>query len=362
MSELPDDFAAADVLPPGFYEKVGPFLSFCGMGCLQFFSRPNDPLPQEITELTGLDLAGSRMITAINSNETLARQLLEEPELFYVHLLVGCLVLEGPLAAPVLRFLQQNMQLDAEQTAALQEHLLPFGTTFMELVGKFAAQDNEDAQEELHLLRLQIEGAFARLTDTLQVVDLPPAPDEAAAADDEEEADESEDEEDDYEDEDDEPIFQVGFIKAQLQMLHVSVMLVRTMPSLSELPFAQAVGRLSSKEPDKLDATLALLEVASEETPTQLSWNNVAVLYQSSQVLAMALVSNVLDTLHWELYVQNRAEGLEVPENLAENLARSQEIICLMISGFVKCIQENFAEEPRLEELQQEVTALADLL
>jgi hypothetical protein len=369
MSEDDDAGAAANALPPGFYEKVSPYLHLCGMGCLQFFSRPDDPLPREITELTGLDMAGARMITAINSGDMLARQLVEEPELFYIHLLVGGLVLDGPLAAPVLRFLEQNMQLDAEQLNALREHLLPFGATFTELIGGFVAKHDEEAGEDLHLLRLQIEGAFARLADTLQAVDLPPQPTPAellAAADDEpnedDELDEDEEDlEDDY-DEDDEPIFQIRFRQEQLHMLRLSVTLLRVLPSLSEQPFAQAAGQLSGCTEVAMDAVEERLNEADDETPTQLSWYDVAVLYQSTQVLAMALVSNVLDMLRWQERLTDQPAPDESPEELAENVARSQEMICLMISGFVECVQEQFDDEPRLERLRQEVTGLADLL
>lgn len=382
MSEPSDAPTAADALPPGFYDKVAPFLSFCGMGCLQFFSRPDDPLPREITELTGLDLAGSRMITAINSNETLARQLLEEPEMFYVHLLVGCLVLEGPLAAPVLRFLEARMHLEAGQTAALQEHLLPFGATFMELVGKFAAQEDDAVLEELALLRLQIEGAFARLADTLQAVDVPPAPE--AAVDEDDDANEAEDDEDDeWEDEDDEPIFEIRFLEEQLHMLRLSVILTRMLPHYPEIPFAKAAGALSGCTAEAIESLTPRLQAATSEERTQLSWHDVALLYQSSQVLAMVLVSPLMETLrlsgplHDEPEEDDGTEDTEAANDTAETptaaddeppltreerFQRRQEIICLMISGFVACVQENFADEPRLEDLRHEVEALADLL
>ncbi|GAB3836250.1 hypothetical protein [Hymenobacter jeollabukensis] len=374
MSEQSDAPTAADALPPGFYERVAPFLQLCGMGCLQFFSRPHDPLPQEITDLTGLDLAGTRMITAINSNDMLARQLLEEPELFYVYLLVGCLVLDGPLAVPVLRFLEQSMQLDAEQTDAIRAHLLPFGETFVELVGRFAAHDDEEAQEDLHLLRLQIEGAFARLADTLQTTELPDnAP--AAPADAEEEDDWDEDAEDDEADEDDEPIFEIRFREEQLHMLRLAVTLARVLPTISELPFAQAVAQLSGCTPAAIVSLNARLREADDTAPTQMSWHDVALLYQSTQVLAMALVSNVLDVLRWEEHLSEEppAEAPAAPADTAaddpeaaltpaERFVRRQEIICMMITGFVECVQEHFADEPRLDELRQEMTDLADLL
>lgn len=378
MSEQSDAPTAADALPPGFYEQIAPFLQLCGMGCLQFFSRPHDPLPQEITDLTGLDLAGTRMITAINSNDMLARQLLEEPELFYVHLLVGCLVLDGPLAGPVLRFLEQNMHLDAEQTAAIRAHLLPFGQTFVELVGRFAAHDDDDqAQEDLYLLRLQIEGAFARLADTLQTTELPAAEPDEAADDAEEEDDWDEDDEDgDEADEDDEPIFEIKFREEQLHMLRLAVTLARVLPTISELPFAQAVAGLSGCTPAAIASLDPRLREADDTAPTQMSWHDVALLYQSTQVLAMALVSNVLDVLRWEEHMGEEAPA-EAPAaaddstaeadpeaalTSAERFVRRQEIICMMITGFVECVQEHFADEPRLDELRREMTALADLL
>ncbi|RAK66917.1 hypothetical protein [Hymenobacter edaphi] len=367
MSEQSDAPTAADALPPGFYERIAPFLQLCGMGCLQFFSRPHDPLPQEITDLTGLDLAGTRMITAINNNDMLARQLLEEPELFYVHLLVGCLLLDGPLAAPVLRFLEQGMHLDAEQTDALRARLLPFGETFVELVGRFAAHDDEEAREDLHLLRLQIEGAFARLAHTLQVTDLPPAAPENNENDDwDQENGKFE------EDEDDELIFEIKFREEQLHMLRLAVTLARVLPSLSAQPFAQAVAGLSGCSVPSMAALNGRLREATDAAPTQMSWHDVALLYQSTQVLAMAMVSNVLDVLRWEEQLSEEAAAetppAEAPDPEAaaltppERFARRQEIICMMITGFVECVQEHFADEPRLNELRREVTALADLL
>jgi hypothetical protein len=119
-----------------------------------------------------------------------------------------------------------------------------------------------------------------------------------------------------------------------------------------------------------------------------LSWHDVALLYQSTQVLAMVLVSPLADTLRLTgpLYgdpeddeeeteaagtaareAAQAGEATEAPDDeppLAweKRVQQRQEIICLMISGFVACIQENFTEEPRLAELRQEVAALADLL
>lgn len=391
MSEPSDAPTAADALPPGFYERVAPFLHICGMGCLQFFSRPDDPLPQEITELTGLDMAGSRMITAINSNETLARQLLEEPALFYVYLLVGCQVLEGPLAEPVMHFLQDHGHFDAEQLEELRTRLLPFGASFVELVGKFAANDDEETREDLHLLRLQIEGAFVRLSDTLHPVEVPAAAAETAEADEADDAAADDEEEDeDWEDEDDEFIFEVRFREEQLHMLRLAVILARMMPHYPELPFAQAAAQLSGCTPEAIASLTPRLQAATPAELTQLSWHDVALLYQCTQVLAMVLVSPLMDTLHLTgpLHDEPEDDADEAAEDVAasaalkedevtetpdeaddepaltreERVQRRQEIICLMISGFVACIQENFADEPRLEELRQEVEALADLL
>ncbi|MCC3159254.1 hypothetical protein LJ737_18575 [Hymenobacter sp. 15J16-1T3B] len=353
MSEQSD--ALADALPAGFYEQVAPFLHLCGMGCLQFFSRPDDPLPREITALTGLDLAAARMITAINSNAMLVRQLLEEPELFYVHLLVGCRVLAGPLATPVLLFLEQSMHLDAQQTVAIREHLLPFGETFVDLVGKFASHDDAEARADLHLLRLQIDGAFTRLAGTLQATDLPAvAPPHSAA-----EACEV----------DDEAIFAVEFRQEQLRMLRLALTLVRVLPSISELPFAQAVAQLSGCPAAVVAALEARLQTTEPAAQMPLSWPEVAVLYQSTQVLAMALVSNVQDVLRWDSHAgpadlapDTGAAACAAELSDPEPVARRQEVICMMVTGFVECVHDNFTDDPRLTALRAEVTALADLL
>ncbi|KAA9338550.1 hypothetical protein F0P96_06875 [Hymenobacter busanensis] len=345
MSEPTEPAAGANALPPDFYEKLAPCLNMCGMGCMQLFTRPNDPLPQEITALTGLDMAETRMISAINSNDTLSRQFMEEPGMLYMYLLVGRLALESPLAEPVLHYLKQSAGFNDQQLTGLHEHALNFGATMVELVGNYVASSDEDASA-LELLRLQVEGAFARLTDTLTIVDVTQP--EAA-----------EPEENLLLDLDAEPVLEIGFLEPQLQMLRLAVNLTKLLPLISDSAFAQALPALRGCPAPALDALADRLSEAEAEARIPLSLPELVVLYQATQVLAMALLSNVLDVLRWQ-EVMGDAER-ETPMS-AEDFSQSQEIICSMISGFVEFVQENFADEPVIAEVRAETVALADLL
>jgi hypothetical protein len=350
MAESRNFDAASGLLPSGFYEHIAPFLHLCGMACLQFFSRPYDPLPREITELTGLDLASARMVTAINSDETLARQLLEEPETFYVHLLVGHLVLGGPLAEPVLRFVQKRLHLDGLPLDEVRTTLLPFGAKFMALVARFAVGDDAREEAALQQLHRQIKDAFARLGDTLRAVELPepaaPPPVAEAPA---------------WPTGTREPALAIRLQPEQLQMLQLSVAVVQALPLLSTGALAQALPTLKACPPAGLVAVADRLAAAKPDAVLTLTWPEAALLYQTTQVLAMALVSTALDVLNWEERLSAQATDratLITPEDLQQR----QQTICLMIEHFVRYVQDQLPDEPRLEPLRRETQALADLL
>ncbi|GAA4376613.1 hypothetical protein [Hymenobacter koreensis] len=328
--------------PPDFFERLAPCMNLCGMACMQLFTRPTDPLPMEVTALTGLDLMQTRLISAINSTEALERQFLEAPHLLYAYLLVGRLALESPLAQPIMRYLRQDVDFDEQQVEALHTHTLSFGAVLMEAVSKFMDQEEGDDPD---LMRLQVEGLFARLADTLTVVDVMQELALQAAEPEEE------------------PVLDMGFLEAQLHMIRLSVSITKLLPLLTRHPFAQALPGLSACPAAALDDMSARLQAAAPEEPISFTLPDLLLLYQATQVLAMALVSNVLDILHWQkaMAEPDAAEDAPAPFT-ADDFSRSQEIICSMIAGFVEFVQENFEDEPGMNEAREEVVALADLL
>jgi hypothetical protein len=217
----------------------------------------------------------------------------------------------------------------------------------LELIVDYVAAGEEEVREELRQHRLEIEGLFARLGDTLTVVDVPhhsdpPLPTEP----------------------DDEPVLEIAFLEPQLLMLRLAVNMAGLLPQLSDHPFAQAIEQLSTVEPEALTAMLDRLQNTEPEQKMELTLPEVTLLYQVSQVLVMALLSNVLDPLHWQdAMLEGTNEGDNAKEaGSPEEFSRRQEVICTMIRGFVEFVQREFDDEPVIEETRRETEKLADLL
>ncbi|OON67938.1 hypothetical protein B0919_14800 [Hymenobacter sp. CRA2] len=296
---------------------------------MQLFARPHDPLPQEITELTGLDMAETRLITAIHSNQALARQLLEAPEMLYAFLVVGRLVLTSPLANTVLDYLQQQTSMGEAEVASLRQHTLSFGAAVAELIGSYLAGGDAEVGEELDGLRRQVENAFQQLAGTATAVAVP------AGA---------------------EVVMETALTAVQLRMMQLAVTMLLRLPGLSEHAFAQALPSLRACPlPDVAALQRRLRETQPDEYLT-FSLAEVALLYQASQVLGMVLTSHLFD----ELLMASSVPG--VAETFNDESTPYVQLICGLIEDFVEFVQDNFDDEPLIEAARTETAALADLL
>lgn len=311
-------------IPADFYEQLAHCLSLHGMACAELLSCPQDAPLLRLMSLTGLNTLRVAELNTIASHKQLLLALQEQPRALYDLLLLGRLALETTLAAPVLRYVQQQMAVDA---ARLQE----LKTYCLELNGAFLALLEEQLPAELlGLHRLGVEEAFAQY--------LAARPDPAP------------------------PAATVRFSEPQLQMMRLALLLVHSLPKADEHRFLAAVAGLAALRPAVLEPMIARLSTLEAAEKFPLTMAELVQLYQAMQVCGMVFVSEVLEKV---------GLGSVFPTVSAEEAAAStpatpepsgRQAVGEMVSGFTRWVQHTFPDEPALHQARQQVLALADAL
>ncbi len=313
-----------DALPADFYEQLAHSLSLHGMACAELLGRPHDALPRQLAALTGLTAAHVAELNTIASHAQLLTALRTQPRALYDVLLLGRLTLDTSLAAPVLAYVQRQMQINATQLHALKTYCLELSGAFLTTL-----EQHLPAEPSVSLHRLRVEALFSKYVATHS------APTPAAAT--------------------------IRFSEAQLQLVRLALLLVHSLPDAGEHPFLTAVAALPALRPVALEPMMARLSELQPAQELALTLAELVQLYQAMQVCGMVFVSEVLEKLGLgSVFPTVPAE--EMAATPAASTASNRQAVGEMVSGFTRWVQHTFPDEPALQVARAQVLGLADAL
>jgi|GEM_PF-2756781 len=317
-----DDWLQA--IPADFYDQLARSLSLHGMACAELLSRPADELLTRLTALTSLSTLRVAELNTIASHEQLLHTLQQEPRALYNLLLLGRLTLDTSLAAPVLRYVQQQIGVDTAQLQDLKRYCQELSGAFLALL-----EQHLPTEPSLSLHRLRVEEVFS------QYVAAQPNSAPLAAT--------------------------VRFSEAQLQMMRLALLLVHALAEAGEHPFLRAVAALPTLRPTALEPMITRLGQIEASEELSLTMPELVQLYQAMQVCGMVFVSEVLEKVGLgSIFPSVPPEEAAASEAAAEPSGR--QAVGEMVSGFTRWVQHTFPGEPTLQRAQQQILALADTL
>ena len=324
-------------VPNDFYERLAPLLQLCAVANFLLLGRPHDPVPQAITQLTGLDLAAAARVSRLRDSTSLGALLLKEPETLYDFLLVGQLVFDSQLFNEV-RSLLAGPDADEDSAAEVAQSLRAFVVELSEAIltslSYYLTQDDPGQEQDLRLRRLQLQSIFARLSNTLVPVELPFVGDSSGQL---------------AAHEDGEIQLRIALPPLQLTALRLALRLPEQLETSSHQAFALAVTNLFHSR--RTASFRQRLEALRPQQKLTLNKEELSLLYRAAQLCAWALVHGLLDEISLSTAEANPASS---PTGLTE--------LCAELEQFVQLVQTTFPHEPALAAARREVEALAELL
>ncbi|WP_019947636.1 hypothetical protein [Hymenobacter aerophilus] len=322
---MPASNSWLDTLPADFYAQLTHTLNLHGMAALELLSRPATPNTSRMHQLSGLDVPMIQRLNGISSQAQLLAALRQEPLAVYHLLLLGGLTLETSLAAPVLAYVRQAMDITEEQLGQLLAYCRQLSEAFLGQLEEHVAAPAGAASLGLH--RLALEEAFAGfLTGQLAA----------------------------------RPVAELRPLPPQLHIMRLALLLAVSLPQDTDHPFAQAVRALPHLQPAALEPLIARLGHAQPHEPLPLTMPEVVQLYQALQVCGMVFVSDLMSHIGLEdafptLSDEERRASEPAP-------ASNREAVGSIVGGFTRWVQQHFPDHPEIAQARQQVLALADLL
>ncbi|GAB3287295.1 hypothetical protein [Hymenobacter tenuis] len=311
-----------DALPSDFYDQLAHCLSLHGMAAAELLSYPEAAPLSQLAQLTTADV---QKLNLIQTHADLLASLRAEPLSVYHLLLLGRLTLETSLAAPVLGYVRQQMQITTAQLEHLKTYCLELSGAFLTTLEEHVPAPIGTASLGLH--RLQIEEAFAALLAAK------PSPVPAA---------------------------NLRLSEPQLQMLRLALLLVHSLPSNEGHPFLQAVSQLPNLQPQALEPLIEHLSRVRAQEQLTLTMPELVQLYQGMQVCGMVFVSDVMSQIGLEEAFPVLTEAETAATEAAP--ASNRQAVGEMVSGFTQWVQHTFPDAPEILAAREEVLRLADSL
>ncbi|MCA8831589.1 hypothetical protein [Hymenobacter pini] len=320
---MPISTSWLDTLPADFYDQLAHCLSLHGMAAAELLSHPG---AAQLATLANLSTRKVQQLNQIQTHQELLHTLRTEPLALYHLLLLGRLTLETSLAAPVLAFVQQQMQIDAAQLDALKVYCLELSGAFLTTLEEHIEAPTGTASLGLH--RLLLEEAFAEMLAT-QPTSVPPAAN-------------------------------LRLAEPQLQMLRLALLLVHSLPNTADHPFLRAVAQLPNLQPAALEPLIEHLGRVRAQEQLTLTMPELVQLYQGMQVCGMVFVSDVMS----QIGLEDAFPVLTETEAAATEAApvSNRQAVGEMVSGFTHWVQHTFPDAPEILQARQEILALADTL
>jgi hypothetical protein len=341
-------------LPPELYETMKPLLLLASVANHMLLGYPDDPVPQALNELLGYDFETITTVTAAVDTPSLGRVMAAHTLELFDFIVIGRLVFESSLDAPLRAYLMRHSTA-ADAFTGPREYLLTFGESLLENITQYLTAANPDMREELHMRRLQTESIFARLDDTLRPfypAGQSPAELAAEALD---AADEAEDQE--------EAAVHVTFNEGQRVTLSTALRMPYILAELGETPFGRALADVRRLRKKALERLADRLAASSAEESFSLTWSELLRLYQAAQVFALSAVTDVLSTGSLEdLMVTSSADKGKTPEETAAFAHHARELMTSMMAGFVEVVEVNHPDDEEVAEAKAEISRLAELL
>lgn len=313
---------------PDIFTPMQPLLLLLSIGSQALFSRPNDPLPQALAQLTDYNLEAATQVQAITDSEGLYELLHQEPEVFANYLLLGFLTYASPLGSSLAQRLTPADDPDnGASVAERQAELLGFVAhhaawqselieTF--LLARYDEEDRAEAARERADFRAGIEAAFADWQHSLGAL-LLEAPAPAV------------------------PLDGSGWLltpqQIQLDTLKMAVLVMRSLPDLSDHPFGQAVQRLPDFHPQRLEELGEYLGAAPADEPLELSRAQGLLLYIAAHVGTLLFINDLLNGEGLDdLLLRRRADDDDITPDLVDKLRHATTI---MLGGYIDLIREH---------------------
>lgn len=342
------------LLPPELYDTMKPMLLLSSVANYMLLGYADDPVPAALKELLDYDDDALQTVTAAQDTPSLARVMAAHTLELFDFILIGRLVFESSLDAPLRAYLARNSGPE-EEFAGPREYMLKFSESLLENISQYLTGASEELREELRMRRLQTESIFARLDDTLRPFYPPghsPAEEQARALD---AADEAEDQE--------EPAVHVSFNEAQRVTLGTALRLPPILADLGETPFARALAEVPRLRRKALERLAARLAHSPTDEPFSLTRSELLRLYQAAQVCALSTVTDVLASGSLEdVIFKGAAEDEESPEEAAEYARHARELMTMVMAGFVEVVEANHPDDEEVAEAKAEISRLAELL
>lgn len=341
-------------LPPELYETMKPLLLLASVANHMLLGHPDDPVPQALNELLGYDFDALTTVTSAVDTPGLGRVMATHTLELFDFIVIGRLVFESSLDAPLRAYLMRRSPAD-DAFSGPREYLLIFGESLLENITQYLTGANPDMRDELHMRRLQTESIFARLDDTLRPfypTGHSPAELEAEALD---AADEAEDQQD--------AAVHITFNEGQRLTLGTALRLPYLLAELGETPFGRALAGVRRFRKKALERLAARLAASTAAEPFRLSWSELLRLYQAAQVCALSTVTDVLASGSLEDVMYSSAtEEEQKPEEAAAFAHHARELITLVMAGFVEVVEANHPDDAEVAEAKAEISRLAELL
>jgi hypothetical protein len=347
-------------LPPALFLSMQPLLMLSQLANHILMGYDDDPVPQELHELLGYQVAFVQEVAAVHDTPSLGRLLALRPLPLFDFLLISRLVFESPLDEPLRTYLRRTSP-EEPDNAHLRDYVLEFTEPMLENLGQLLTDGNADLQEELRMRRLQTESIFARLADTLRPFYPPgesPADIAAAALD---AADEEEDAA--------EMAASIRFNEVQLLTLTTALKLPTILSGLGETAFGRALVTVPRFRKKALERLADRLQAATAGEEVALAWSELLRLYQAAQVCALSVVADVF----WAGSIEDvlllggprnpddgyEPEGPGIPVEEARN---TREMLTAIMSGFIAVIEDNYDDDLDVRNAKAEISELAALL
>jgi hypothetical protein len=342
------------LLPPELYATMQPLLLLTSVANHMLLGHPDDPVPQALKETLGYDLEDVRAVGAAQDTPSLGRVMAAHTLSLFDFVLVGRLVFESALDAPLRAYLGRSAE-PGEDYAGPRSYVLTYGESLLESIGGFLSHGDADLVEELRMRRLQAESIFARLDDTLRPFYPPGHSPEERQAEALDAADEAEDQE--------EPAVHVTFNEGQRVTLGTALRLPHILAELGETPFARALAGVRRFRRPALERLAARLAESEPEEPFALSRSELLRLYQAAQVCALSAVTDVLATGSLEDAMRHSSAAEDDdPAEAAQFARHAREVITIMMAGFVEVVEVNHPDDEEVAEAKAEISRLAELL
>ena len=324
---------------PDIYTPAQQLLTFIGLGNRGLFSRKEDPLPQALRQLMDYDMDAVNRIEKVHDAASLYALLGDEPDTFANHLLLGRLVYASPLGASLAACFAPDGSADDETLSQRRAELVAYvlhhagwHSSFMEdyLVQRYEEEDRADVRQERAELRAAVEAAFAEWQHSLGWLLPAPAPTMLVAG----------------------HSWSIHPSQEQLDMLAMTVSVLRALPALSSHPFAQAATRLPDFHPQRLEELGNYLKAAVAHERLPLTRVRGLLLYAAAHLMMILLVHDVLDAGGLDDLLMQRSEIAEGIEDLPEKISDMREAAAIMLSGYIEVVRENEGDADDFQALE----------